>query len=273
MPDIGPLTNSSELRQLQQSFFAQLTGSISNIVDHIQSTADRSAGQRLDIYTSGYRLRLKEAIRTDFDRLYSYLGDEMFDSLMDAYIDKYKSRHASLRYYSGHLAEFLSQQQPFSNYPELQEIARIEQAFNSSFDAANCTTTGIETITEIAAEDWPALSLKFHASVHLLPLQTNSFPVWKALSEQQTPPASIEESATWVIWRKDLISRYRALPGPEAHTLKLALGGANFSELCENILDSVDEQLSEQRSEQRSAIQIITFLKVWILEKMVCQLG
>ena len=258
-------SESLPLRQLQQSFFGHLTGSPGAIIEHVQSTADWSAEQRLHIYASGYRLRLKEAISTDFDCLFSYLGDEMFELLMDAYIDKYKSQHPSLRYYSQHMTELLSQQAPFSSYPELLEIAKIEQAFNFSFDAANCTTIGIQRIAQITAEDWEALRINFHASVQILPLKTNSLAIWKALSEEQAPPASIEQSTAWIIWRQDLVSLYRNLSEAESCVLNMAMDGANFSQLCVSMLEFVDED--------QAAMQVMTFLQTWISEKMVCQLG
>jgi|GEM_PF-5403005 len=71
-----------ELRQLQQSFFNHLVGSASDAVNHIKSTIDTSAEERLHIYASGYRMRLKEAISNDYERLHGYLGDELFDQLM-----------------------------------------------------------------------------------------------------------------------------------------------------------------------------------------------
>ena len=254
----------SDLRQLQQSFFGHLVASPTDIAEHIQSTAVMSADDRLELYASGYRLRLKEAISTDYDRLYSYLGDEMFEQLMDAYIDAYQSHHPSLRYYSQHMTELLSQQAPFSDYPELLELAKIEQAFNDSFDAATCTTVGIERISELAQEDWPLMTIKFHSSIRVLHLDTNSFQIWKALSEDQSPPALVNEFSNWVIWRKNLVSRYRALSEPEAVALDLVLKGTNFSELCEKLLDYFDEE--------QTPVQAITYLQTWINEKMVCQL-
>ena len=255
----------SQLRQLQQSFLNQLLGAPSTIVEHIQSTPDTSAEQRLSIYASGYRLRLKEAMMSDHGCLHGYLGDQMFEQLMDDYIDRYHSQHASLRYYSQHIIELLAQQKPFSDYPELLEIAQIEQAFNNSFDAANCTAIGIEQLAQLAADSWPGLQLQFHASVQLLPCKYNSFPIWKALSEEQTPAALEKENTTWLVWRKGLVSRYRALDDAQANALKQAMEGANFAELCEGLLDYFDEA--------EIPTHAITYLQSWINEMMVCDIS
>lgn len=253
-----------QLRELQQAFLKHLLGTPSPISEHIQSTADTSVQQRLDIYASGYRLRLKEAITTDFDNLHGYLGDDLFDQLLDCYIDTYQSKHPSLRYYSQHITELLAEQKPFVQYPELIEIAKIEQAFNDSFDAADCATADIEKLGQIAAESWPTLCVQLHASVQLLDLDHNSFAIWKALSEEQTPPALIKEKHTWLIWRKGLISRYRALSDAESFALTRAMNGDDFATLCEGLLDYFDEEQTPAKA--------VGFLQTWLVEMMVCDI-
>lgn len=255
----------SELRQLQQSFFGYLIGLPSAVVEHIQSTPDTSAEQRMGIYATGYRLRLKEAIETDYERLYSYLGDELFDQLMDCYIDKYHSHHPSLRYYSQHMTELLASQEPFSGNPELVEIAAIEQAFNFSFDAANCAAIQVEQLAQFPPDDWPSMQIQFHPSIRLLSCNYNSFPIWKALADEQPPPSLEQEASTWMVWRRDLVSRYRPLSDAEARALDLMMHGANFSELCEGLLEYLDEESTPQ--------QAVTYLQAWINDKMVCQLS
>jgi hypothetical protein len=253
-----------QLRELQQSFMKHLLGTPSEVIEHIQSTTDASAKQRLGIYASGYRLRLKEAITSDFGCLHGYLGDAMFDHLMDCYIDKYQSQHPSLRYYSQHITELLTQQKPFADFPQLVEIANIEQAFNNSFDATDCTAIDIEYLGQIAVESWPTLKIQLHASVQLLSCNHNSFAIWKALTEENTPPALIKENSTWLIWRKDLISRYRALSDAETCALAHAMQGDNFSDLCEGLLEHFDEELTP--------VKAVTFLQTWVNEMMVCRI-
>jgi hypothetical protein len=254
----------SALRQLQQAFFGHLVGLPTDVISHIKPTAETSAEQRLHIYASGYRLRLKEAISTDYERLHGYLGDELFEQLMDGYIDKHHSHHPNLRYYSQYMPAFLADQAPFSEHPEIVEIARIEHAFNFSFDAANCATIGLERLGELAPDNWPSMQLQLHPSTQLISCNYNSFQIWKAISEGQTPPRLEQESTTWLVWRKDLISQYRALSEAEAHTVELALSGANFSDICEALLNYYNEEQTPQ--------QAVIYLQSWIKDMMVCEL-
>ena len=72
------------------------------------------------------------------------------------------------------------------------------------------------------------------------------------------------ESTTWLVWRKDLISQYRALSEAEAHTIELALSGANFSDICEALLNYYNEEQTPQ--------QAVIYLQSWIKDMMVCEL-
>ncbi len=255
----------SDLRELQQSFFGYVLGVPGDMTQRIESTADTSAEQRMGIYASGYRLRLKEALETDFDRLYSYMGDALFEQLMDRYIDTHVSHNPSLRYYSQHLCALLETQKPFSNVPELLEIAHIEEAFNHSFDAKNARATQMAELAQLPEDAWPTLTLQFDASIRILLCEYNSFPIWKALSEDQTPPPLEKDPTPWLVWRKDMVSRYRAMEDAEAKALDKAMGGANFSEICEVLLEHFDEH--------DTPVRAIGYLQTWINEKMICGLG
>lgn len=258
-------STESGLENLQQEFFAELLGHKSVVIKHIQSTEQWSACERMGIYSSGYRLRLKEAIATDFDRLFSYLGDDLFNQLQDSYVDKYPSYHTSLRHYSQHIVELIESLEPFSNYPEISELAQIELAFNYSFDAASCSPAKITELSKIAPEQWPDITINFHASLQRLDLKTNSMEIWKALSNQQAPPSLTTDATTWIIWRKHLVSQYRAIDSIELSLLSLAMQGETLAVLCESLIEYLPEQ--------DIAAKVMAYLQLWIEELMVDNMG
>ena len=90
------------LRKLQQEFLGYLLDdSAVSIVERIESSPKHSAEQRMTYYGNAYNMRLKEALSTDYERLHSYLGDDLFETLMQHYIESYPSHHPSLRYFIG----------------------------------------------------------------------------------------------------------------------------------------------------------------------------
>ena len=256
-----------DLRKQQSHFLNYLLGDESTeIVKDIESTTILSAKDRLNIYAYAYRSRLKEALLTDYNILASYLGDEQFDQLMNTYIDRYPSHTTSLRYFSSNIPELLQKESPFSNFQELYELAIIERAFADSFDAKDQQIVSIEGLAELAPEAWGDLQFIFQKSVQLLYLQTNSFSIWKALSEQSTPEKIISTVSTpWLLWRQsDLITHYRALSEAEETAFNLAISGESFAVICESLLQFYDEE--------ETPLKAIIFLKSWIQEEMISQL-
>ena len=253
------------LRKLQDEFLDYLLDNADvGITERIESSPQRSAEQRMTFYGNAYKLRLKEALSTDYERLHAYLGDELFDSLMQHYIEKYPSHHPSLRYFGQHMVELVEHQQPFKQLPEVAEITRIEQAFANSFDAADSECVSLIQLAQLAPEAWPTLSLRFHDSVKLLPQQCNSFQIWQALSNEETPPRTITCDTTWVIWRQDLVSRYRALDSAELTALTIAMSAGSFADLCTALLKHFSEQETPQLA--------VAYLQQWINSQMVCEL-
>jgi len=256
----------TQLKVLQQSFMGKMLGSETSfdVITSIQSTPDTSAAQRLSIYATGYRLRLKEALMTDYERLHSYLGDELFEKLMDAYINRYPSKFTSLSDYSQYMGLLLNDLDPYSNIPELLEIESIERAFNQSFHSANDYCVEAAALAEISLDNWPSMQLGFHSSITLLKATHNSFPIWKALSEEHTPPALEADDTSWIVWRKDLVSRYRPVPMAELDALQIMMQEGNFAELCEALLKYYDEQ--------QTPTQAVMLLQTWIGEQMICSI-
>ena len=258
-------TPADSLHKLQQEFLNYLLDdSARTIAERIVSTPQLSVEQRLRVYGNAYRVRLKAALETDYERLQAYLGDDLFDTLVQQYIDLYPSRYRSLRDYGLHLADMASTTEPFSRWPEVAELARIEQAFGRSFDAADAPTATLQDLQALAPETWPTLRLGFHKSVQLLPQCCNSFQIWQALADGVTPPSKTLDDSTWLIWRRDLVSSYRSLPQAELAALSVMLGGDCFSTMCEVLL--------QYGNEDESALHALTCLQQWIHDGMVCTL-
>ena len=258
----------TDLRQLQQHFMGHLLGRPTGIVEQIASTPMMSAPQRLRIYSSAYRLRLKEALSTDYEKLHGYLGDEQFEQLMDDYIDSHTSSTYSLRYYSIDLPTWLSAQAQYNNYPQLMELASIEKAFADSFDAETIPAINLSVFAEVSATAWPDMTFTFQPSLQILQFNSNAFAIWKALADEQTPPQAIfmEQGENWVLWRKqDLVSHYRPLETAEQIALTKAVNGANFAEICESLLAFC--------SEEETPMKAIGFLQSWVQEEMISKIS
>jgi hypothetical protein len=110
-----------------------------------------------------------------------------------------------------------------------------------------------------------ALVLRFHGAAQLLPQPCNSFQIWRAIASDEIPSQKTADSATWLIWCQELVSRYRALESLEQAVLSAMLDGATFADLCELLLNYFSEEETPQRVEG--------YLQEWINDQLVCEIG
>jgi hypothetical protein len=255
----------ASLHETQRNFLHYLLdNSEHSILSQIVSTTGHSAQQRMTFYGNAYRARLKEALETDFEQLHTYLGDNLFDQLVQHYIDHYPSTHPNLRYFSQHMIDLVSTLHPFNQWPEVIEITRIEQAFNYSFDSPDANLITLQHLQQLDTEAWTRFKISFHDSVQLLTQHYNSFQIWQALTEQHTPPEKQRDKSSWLIWRKDLVSRYRSLPEPELAAFKIALSGGSFVDICEVLMTFYGDEDTPQYA--------LHYLQQWINDQMICGL-
>ena len=78
------------------------------------------------VYKYAYGSRLVDALRNDHKLLHSYVGDEMFDEIGQAYVAANPSQHPNLRWFSQGLPDFLKTP-PYGEYPILSDLAALER--------------------------------------------------------------------------------------------------------------------------------------------------
>jgi hypothetical protein len=222
-----------------------------------------SAEFRLQIYAEAYRLRLEEALQTDFEALHTLLGDEQFHALCLSYIDAHPSAHYSLRYFGRCMSDFLRSTLPYAANGVLADLATFEWSLIDAFDAPDGRVVTLEDMARLPPETWPLLRFELHASVQFLKLAWNAPQIWAALKDRQTPPApeNLESPQRWLVWRQDYQSYYRPLSDSEASALDCARAGKNFAELC--------EELCRQMAEEETAAAAAGFLHRWISDGLV----
>lgn len=238
----------SALQERQRQMMRYLLGQSDDIAEHVVDQGNISRDIRLAIYKNAYQIRLKETIETDHEILGFYLGDDMFDPMVAAYIAAYPSQKRSLRQYADNLPRFLSEEyKPFAEYPQIGEIARFERLLLSAFDAGDAERFSREDLAEIAPDDWPAMQFRFHPSTQLFFSQWNVVEIWQALKGQEAPPEPLQDNHYWLLWRNDeRLTEFRSIQTMEYELFQLALAGENFAALCETLLEQVSEEEAGQ---------------------------
>lgn len=227
----------SHLAQLQADFQAYLIDDMKGaaFTNRIIDDAKVGVKKRLGIYYDAYRLRIIEALATGYPKLKALLGDDLFISIARQYIDQYPSTYRNMRWYGGHMREHLLYVLP--QHPIAAEMAAFEWALSLAFDAEDLPELTLQNLAEIPAENWSALQFKFQPTIHVVRLQWNIIPIWKALDAEEAPPEFSQDSiyTSWLIWRKNLNSQFRSMVEMEVIALHLAMAGSSFGDVCETL--------------------------------------
>ncbi len=248
----------TRLAHVQKDFQSFLLRAQASVEAHVVGTERVGVATRLGIYGNGYRLRLIEALQSNYPVLAKLLGEADFETLGTEYVRAHDSPFFSIRYYGEQLAEFLARDANYASAPILAELARWEWAMTEVFDAADAEPINSEALARVAPGAWAQLRFGWHPAVRRLDLLWNVPQVWKAVSGDSTrPEASLQsEPLRWLLWRQELSTYFRSLAPAEAAVLDEARGGQTFGELC--VL------LCAYCEEEQAPAQAATFLREWL---------
>ncbi|PKM43866.1 MAG: DUF2063 domain-containing protein [Gammaproteobacteria bacterium HGW-Gammaproteobacteria-1] len=198
------------------------------------AAAPGEAGTRLGIYANAYRLRLHEALATDYTLLAAWLGEARFVQLLDEYIAAHPSHHFNIRWFGCRMAEFVAGSAPWSDEPILADLAEFEWAQGLSFDAPDGPLLEAGAVAGLPAVAWETLRISFHPAVHRRDFHWNVHELWHALLEGRPlpPPLEYVVPVPWLFWRRERRSYYTSLDRDAARALDLALDGADFPAVC-----------------------------------------
>jgi Putative DNA-binding domain len=252
------------LGRLQDEFQAYLLAEPNRATTHIVDAGNLNADERLTVYAEAYRLRLLEALETDFAALLAHLGADAFRALGLAYIAARPSSHYSLRYFGQHMAKFLAHTPPYADDSLLAELAAFDWALTTAFDAENDRALTIEEMAAVDPQGWPNLRFHARASVQRLDLYWNAPAIWKAAdSGADTLPAPEQSPhlTAWVAWRQGLETFFRSLSVDEAYALDALVRGERFETICEGLCEWIDPEHAAGRA--------AGFLRQWVVDEML----
>ena len=265
-------TAMKRLAQLQNSFQSFiLTRDSEQPRDWVSEQGQASAMTRLNVYAHAYRSRLNEVLETDYPALAAAVGSERFNQLAEDYIRHYPSTYFSLRDFGNqlptHLADTL--QEPPEEHTDgwLHELALFELRLGQAFDAADCTPVTEQDVAQIPPDRWPSLRIDFIPSLITLELEWNTPSLWNTLtSDQPTETEAVRgEASHWLIWREELVTRFRSLEEDEQRMLEGLQRGANFNEAC--------MLLSALMNEEEVPLRAAGLLKSWLNQGLIASIN
>lgn len=222
--------------------------------------------KRLSIYGDAYRLRLLEALASNYPIFKRHVGEDAYQKIGENYINKHPSCYRSIRWFGDKFAEYLAGDET-NNHPYLAELAQFEWHMTLAFDAADAKVVSLEDMATIPAESWATMQFLPHPSVHRLNFFWNVVPLWQALANDQPFTEKLVNNSKqlpWVVWRNGYTIRFYALSEDEAWALDALLQGLSFSELCAGLCEWIEEQDVGMRA--------ASLLKNWIQSGLLAEI-
>lgn len=218
------------------------------------------------VYRHAYRARLRAALRDNFEVLPLVMGDAAFDALAHAYMDAHPSRHYSLRWFGHALSAFMATQDTLVDHPAMVDLARMEWALRTAFDAAPATLLTPAELAAVPAQDWAQLVLRLHPSVQLLDLQWAVGPVWHALksgADDVPPPQALNHPM--LVWRRGMGTQWKILSASEATMVQCLLAQKSFGAVC--------LALSQHTGTENAASTAVQWIQQQLADGTLCSLA
>jgi len=232
------------------------------------SAAGRAAPEiQLSVYSHAYVARLREVLANDYPAVLVAVGEDQFNQLADDYIRANPSRYFSLRDFGRHLPGFISGMRQRNagqqGSPWLRELAVFEWTLGEAFDAADAPVFTEQAMAVIPYAAWPELRFIPHPSVRRLDLEWNIPEMWQALTGDQPVPVTArrDRASPWLVWRKQLATRFRSMQMDEQRALDALRGGGCFGEVC--------EVLATLLREDEVPLRAAGLLKGWIGQGLI----
>lgn len=205
--------------------------------------------ERIRIYANAYYARLLECLSEEFPALVSAMGKQAFGVFCMEYLQQYPSTSYTLGDLGARFPQFLREQRPPAEAGEdevnwtdfLIELATLERVYSEVFDGPGIeqeTLLSAETLSSVAPEDWPGLTLKMAPCFRLLQFQ---FPVHEFITNARkgdTPSIPAQQTTCLAITRRNFVVRREAVTPAEYFLLARLHEGLQVGEAITRFAES-----------------------------------
>lgn len=226
----------SSLHALQQKMLQAVLAGDRACLPELRGDGRASARTRLAVYQAGYRIRLRDALATEFPGL-ALMAGRRFNTLLEGYVDAHPSGHYNIRWHGAGMAAFLEYGLPWRGRPELADMASLDWAISTVFDASDEARVDPADLAGVPGDAWGSLRLHPQACLQRLAVRHNVEAFRGAADRGESRPRlrRCGEEHHVLVWRQGLTVRYRQLETDERAVLIGAINGEPFAALCERL--------------------------------------
>jgi Putative DNA-binding domain len=238
----------SSLQTIQQQMLQAVLAERAAKLRAIRSDDIADAGQRLSVYHHGYRVRLHDALKNEFTGLQCMTG-RRFHALLDTYVKAHPSEHYNIRWYGADLPSFLDETHPWCDEPQLAEMAYVDWAISTAFDAEDEYSVGMADLSAVPPHAWANLRLSMQKHLRVITVTHNVDAFRRAADGGAKRPRlrRFARARQILVWRKGTTVHFRTLDHDEWQVLSAALDGETFAAMCQRLANHHDESAAMSR--------------------------
>jgi hypothetical protein len=203
----------------------------------VRPSATLTPAERLGIYHDMYRLRMEEALETDYPGLSHFLGPRRWRRLVRGYVEAHPSRSYTLNVLGRDLATYVYDAPRIAHAGFCRDLARLEWAVTEAFDAPATPTLSEDDLAGVPPDAWEGARLVPTAALRLLALDYNAGLYLDSLRDEDHDHPLPRRRPSWVaVCRRDF-SVYRvSLTRPAFRLLSALAEGRTVGEALEECL-------------------------------------
>lgn len=252
------------LREIQEAFQAAVLSDEPLAPSSVVNSEEGGLRSLFAVYYNAYRLRLAEILSDDYAVLRKFLGDDIFGSLVEAYILHDPSRVRNARYYGVRLPEFMKES-PLIGVSDLaSDLARFERSLADSFDAADDEHLSVHELERLSPEDIIRVTFIFHPSVSVCDLKGDTVRRFEAARDGSEFHPTNETDESCLIWRNERVF-YRLLGPAERIAIIETMAGKSFVDVC--------ALLAFRDPDEDAVGHVATFLSQWFSDGIISSIS
>lgn len=224
-------------------------------LDLIHPKPQLSAAEQLAIYQTSYRIRLKQAITTDYPCLAKAMPADDFNQLLDRYISTTPSTSYNLDFYPLNFWSFVRDHHTVA----CSEIATLEGAIAAAFILPDSTPLNSSELSTLSPDELEHTHFKLRRASRLLQFHYNTEATLQAFRQNIPAPERSLQDHYLLIYRHNNEVQRHPLDAVEYQLLCAIHKGDNFKTAIATVLKN-----NAALNEEQIASLIARWFPRWI---------
>ncbi len=211
------------------------------LLDTVQPGGSLTSDHAVDVYRTGHIVRLTEALGETFEAVWWVAGDDHYFRLAKKYLLTHPSTSYNLSDFGKTFPDFLEKEQPFSDLPFIDDLARFEWLFKEVFHLSPHSALSTDDFQQHEVSG--TTHLTFGPSIRFFHSRYSVYEIWKMRgTEQASLPQEDWDTPQWLLCYKHEQQVYiKHVSEPEYLLLRHLHSGQNIEDaLTQTVQDYPD---------------------------------